>query len=91
MRQPHGRVTQLFPIDGYGYIESADGHEVYFQKRSVLKNAFERLAVGSMVSSMEEAGEKGSQASTVKFARSIARILPFGPCGHAAFAMRSPM
>jgi cold shock CspA family protein/ribosome-associated translation inhibitor RaiA len=64
-RQPHGHVARLFPIDGYGYLESKDGHEVYFQKSSVLKNAFERLTVGSVVSFVEEPGEKGPQASTV--------------------------
>ena len=65
-RQPQGRVVQLFPVDEYGYIEAADGHEVYFQKSSVLKDAFDRLAVGSTVSFVEEPGEKGPQASTVK-------------------------
>jgi cold shock CspA family protein len=65
-RQPRGRVTQLFPIDQYGFIEAEDGHEVYFQKSSVLKGAFDRLAVGSAVSFVEEPGEKGPQASTVK-------------------------
>ena len=64
--QPRGRVAQLYPIDGYGYIEAQDGHEVYFQKSSVLKNAFDRLTVGSTVSFVEESGEKGPQASTVK-------------------------
>jgi cold shock CspA family protein/ribosome-associated translation inhibitor RaiA len=66
VRQPHGRVAQLFPTDQYGYIEAPDGHEVYFQKSSVLKDAFDRLAVDSEVSFVEEAGEKGPQASTVK-------------------------
>lgn len=65
-RQPQGRVVRLFPVDEYGYIEAEDGHEVYFQKSSVLKNAFDRLTVGSTVSFAEEAGEKGPQASTVK-------------------------
>ena len=64
--QPRGRVAQLFPIDKYGYIEAEDGHEVYFQKSGVLKNAFDRLTVGSTVSFVEESGEKGPQASTVK-------------------------
>jgi cold shock CspA family protein/ribosome-associated translation inhibitor RaiA len=66
VRQPHGRVAQLFPIDEYGYIEAEDGHDVYFQKGSVLKDAFDRLTVGSVVSFVEEPGEKGPQASTVK-------------------------
>jgi len=66
VRQPRGRVAQLFPIDEYGYIEAGDGHEVYFQKSSVLGDAFDRFAVGSTVSFVEEPGEKGPQASTVK-------------------------
>lgn len=66
VRQARGRVSQLFPADEYGYIESDDGHEVYFQKSSVLKNAFDGLAVGSPVSFVEELGEKGPQASTVR-------------------------
>jgi len=65
-RQPRGRVAQLFPIDEYGYIEAEDGHEVYFQESSVLKGAFDRLTVGSAVSFVEEPGEKGPQASTVR-------------------------
>jgi len=65
-RQSRGRVSQLFPVDEYGYIEAEDGHEVYFQKSSVLKDAFDRLAVESAVSFVEEHGEKGPQASTVK-------------------------
>jgi cold shock CspA family protein/ribosome-associated translation inhibitor RaiA len=65
-RPARGRVSQLFPIDAYGYIEAADGHEVYFQKSSVLKDAFDRLTVGGVVSFVEEPGEKGPQASTVR-------------------------
>lgn len=65
-RQPRGHVAQLFPIDEYGYIEAEDGHEVYFQKSSVLKGAFDRLTAGSPVSFVEEPGEKGPQASTVR-------------------------
>lgn len=65
-RQARGRVSQLFPIDEYGYIEAEDGHEVYFQKSSVLKDAFDRLTIGSAVSFVEEPGEKGPQASTVR-------------------------
>ena len=66
VRQARGRVSQLFPTDDNGYIEAEDGHDVYFQKSSVLKNAFDRLAIGSAVSFVEEPGEKGPQASTVK-------------------------
>ena len=65
-RQPHGRVARLFPDDAYGYIKADDGREVYFQKSSVLKHAFDRLVLGSDVSFTEERGEKGLQAGTVK-------------------------
>ena len=65
-RQPRGRVARLYPVEQYGYIEAEDGHEVYFQKTSVLKDGFDRLAVGSLVSFVEEPGEKGPQASTVR-------------------------
>jgi cold shock CspA family protein/ribosome-associated translation inhibitor RaiA len=65
-RPPRGRIVQLSPIDGYGYIEAEDGHEVYFQKSSVLKRAFDHLTVGSAVSFVEEPGDKGPQASTVR-------------------------
>ena len=65
-RQARGRVSQVFPIDEYGYIEAEDGHEVYFQKSCVLKDAFDRLAVGSAVSFVEHRGERRLQASTVR-------------------------
>lgn len=65
-RQPRGRIARLSPIDEYGYIEAEDGHDVYFQKSSVLHDMFDRLKVGSRVTFVEEPGEKGPQASTVK-------------------------
>ena len=65
-RPPRGRISRLYTVDEYGYIEAPDGHEVYFQKKSVLRNAFGRLEVGSDVSFVEENGEKGPQASTVR-------------------------
>jgi cold shock CspA family protein len=65
-RLPRGRIAELFPESGYGYIEAEDGHRVYFQASSVLKGAFARLRVGRAVSFVEESGEKGPQASTVK-------------------------
>ena len=65
-RPPLGRVVRLFPTDEFGYLEADDGHEVFFHKGAVLKNGFERLAVGSSVAFVEEAGEKGAQASTVR-------------------------
>ncbi len=63
---PLARVARLFPEEGYGFLETADGREVYFHKNSVLNDAFGRLATGSLVSFTEEKGEEGPQASTVR-------------------------
>lgn len=62
---PIGRVTQVFPIDGYGFLESGDGREIYFHRNAVLNDDFDRLGVGAHVRFHERQGEKGPQASTV--------------------------
>ncbi len=61
----HAKVSKLFPHEGYGFIETPDDREIYFHRNSVLHDAFDRLEIGSEVSFVEEAGEKGPQASTV--------------------------
>jgi len=63
---PHARVTQLFTEAGYGFLETLDGREVFFHQNSVLGSGFGSLDVGTEVSFVEELGEKGPQASTVK-------------------------
>ncbi|HKK26585.1 MAG TPA: HPF/RaiA family ribosome-associated protein [Gemmatimonadota bacterium] len=62
---PHGRVVKLFPYEGYGFIETPEGDEVYFHENSVLDDAFDRVEVGSRVRFAVEQGLKGPQASTV--------------------------
>jgi cold shock CspA family protein len=62
----HARVTKLIPEERYGFLETADGREIYFHGNSVLQPGFERLNVGTEVSFAEEQGEKGPQASTVR-------------------------
>ncbi len=77
VRRPTGRVVKLYPGDGYGFIETSSmsetgaletTHEVYFQRECVLDHAFDRLKVDTPVSFVEEPGEKGPQASTVRIA-----------------------
>lgn len=63
---PHARVAKLFPEAGYGFLETLDGREVFFHRNSVLNGGFKQLDVGTEVSFVEELGEKGPQASTVK-------------------------
>lgn len=63
------RVSKLLPQEGYGFLISVDGREIYFHRNSVLGAAFPRLKIGTTVRFAEERGEKGPQATTV-------RILP---------------
>ena len=62
---PVGIVTQLMQDDGYGFIGTADGREIYFHQNSVLDSGFDKLEVGTQVRFAEEQGEEGPQASTV--------------------------
>jgi cold shock CspA family protein/ribosome-associated translation inhibitor RaiA len=61
----HGRISKLFPEEGYGFLETSDGREIYFHRHSVLQPGFAHIAVGNAVRFAEELGEKGPQASTV--------------------------
>jgi cold shock CspA family protein len=63
---PEARVNKILLQEGYGFLISDDGREIYFHKNSVLGRAFPRLQVGTTVRFVEEAGEKGPQASTVR-------------------------
>jgi cold shock CspA family protein/ribosome-associated translation inhibitor RaiA len=60
-----GRVARLHADDGYGFIETRDGREVYFHRHSVVGGDFARLRVGDRVRFNQELGEHGPQASTV--------------------------
>jgi ribosomal subunit interface protein len=62
---PVGRVARLFAAEGYGFLATDEGREVYFHRNSVLDGAFDRLEVGSMVRFAEEVGQEGPQATTV--------------------------
>jgi cold shock CspA family protein len=64
-----GRVIRLSPSGQHGFLQAEDGHEVYFHRNSVLDNAFDNLNVGSRVAFVEERGDKGPQASTVRLVR----------------------
>lgn len=63
---PPARISQLFADDGYGFLETPDGREIYFHSNSVVNDKFEKLAVGTEVTFVEREGEDGPQASTVK-------------------------
>lgn len=59
-------VVRLFREDGYGFLKTLDGRDLYFHQNSVLQNDFDRLEIGTGVRYEEEEGEDGPQASTVQ-------------------------
>lgn len=64
----HGKVSKLYSYEGYGFLETPEGETIYFHENSVLDHGFSRLAIGTRVRFVEEAGEQGPQASTVAIA-----------------------
>ena len=65
-QSPRARVARLHPEEDFGFLEAADGREIYFHRASVLGGGFNQLTVGSEVRFSEEPGEKGPQASSVQ-------------------------
>lgn len=63
---PEARIAKLLPKEGYGFLTTQDGREIYFHRDSVLDGGFPRLRIGTKVTFSEEQGEKGPQASTVR-------------------------
>jgi cold shock CspA family protein/ribosome-associated translation inhibitor RaiA len=63
---PRARVRAVMPHANYGFLESSDGRQIYFHRRSVVNARFDDLVAGTEVSFVEEQGDKGPQASTVE-------------------------
>lgn len=60
-----GVVDRLFAEDGYGFIRSQDGREIYFHRNSLGDGGWARIRAGSPVRFTEEPGEKGPHAHSV--------------------------
>ena len=65
----HGWISKLFSYEGYGFIESEEGEEIYFHKNAVLKGAFDRLRRGARVKFLEEEGDDGVHATSISLLR----------------------
>lgn len=63
--RPAGRVARIFENEGYGFIESSDGTEVYFHENAVMNGSLEDLEQGAPVEFDQEQGDKGPQAAAV--------------------------
>jgi len=64
--QPVATVRLIDRADGFGFLKTADGRDIYFHQNSVLNGGFEKLKEGDRVTFAEETGDKGPQASTVR-------------------------
>lgn len=64
---PHARVVRMFVNDGYGFLATSAGDEVYFHRNSVLEVPFSQLSVGSKVrfTLAPEDGDQGPRAASV--------------------------
>jgi len=61
----HGTVARLFTDQGYGFIQTRDGRELYFSRENVMHPPFEHLAPGQEVQFVEEVAGEGLQAKRV--------------------------
>lgn len=64
--ETHGRIARLFAEEGYGFIEKADGGDVYFHLDNCVHPSFDKLKIGDPVAFLEEIGAEGPQANRVK-------------------------
>lgn len=59
-------VCGLVAEEDYGFLETADGREIYFHRNSVENDGFDGLSIGDRVAYSEALGDKGPQASFVR-------------------------
>lgn len=64
--EPLALVARVFRDEGYGFLKTLDGRELYFHRNAVLHDGFDELDAGTQVRFAESEGEKGPQASTVQ-------------------------
>lgn len=62
----YGKIVRLFNGDGFGFIESEDGTEFYFNANHVAHPDFHKLSVGMHVHFVGEHSHDGPQAHRVK-------------------------
>jgi ribosomal subunit interface protein len=60
-----GTVARILADEGYGFIATPDGRELYFSRENVVTPPFEHLAEGTAVHFIEELAAEGPQAKRV--------------------------
>ena len=65
---PNGKVKWFNDAKGYGFIETADGKDIFVHYSAIQKDGFKTLAEGQAVVFDVEDGLKGPQAANVQTA-----------------------
>jgi ribosomal subunit interface protein len=60
-----GTVKRILRDEGFGFIETNDGRELYFSRDNVVHPAFEHLEEGAHVQFLEVTSDEGLQAKRV--------------------------
>ncbi|MDW8323695.1 MAG: HPF/RaiA family ribosome-associated protein [Burkholderiales bacterium] len=63
--EQRGSIARILPEEGYGFIVTADGRELYFSRDNVVHPSFERLKPGMAVTFLEVPASEGLQAKRV--------------------------
>ncbi len=63
---PQGRIAELEPERGTGWIETPDGREVFFHRNALLNATYDELRVGMPVRFSEQEGSDGPRATAVR-------------------------
>lgn len=61
----HGRIARIFKDDDFGFIETENGDEYYFNAANVVHPNFDKLEVGTEVHFIEAMGDEGPRAHRV--------------------------
>jgi ribosomal subunit interface protein len=64
--EPIAFVSALHPEDGYAFVRTPEGRELYLHENSLLDGDFSRIGVGTGVWFAEEMGQEGPQISSAR-------------------------
>ncbi len=59
-------ISNLFPEEGYGFLKTTDGREIYFSENAVVRDDFKDLRIGDGVRFVGNVGDEGMHATTVQ-------------------------